>query len=229
MNRQNVQENFVELLRIIKTLRSPDGCPWDRKQTHQSLMPFMLEEAHEVVAAIEDDKLDELAGELGDVLLQVVLHAEIAGERIDQGLERWFQYVESFKCDLHEIDPSTSACLRTVKVESSEQVIENWQRLKIAEKDSLSETFLLDSVSRSLPQLIVAQKYQERAALTGFDWDNIGDVLDKVKEEFKEVNTGVGQSEFDTRRGGAWRPAFCCRQSMQVCKNQCRRSFAESQ
>lgn len=187
MNEEQASSLFHELLNIIRTLRSPTGCPWDRKQTHQTLIPYMLEEAHEAVAAIEENNMAALAEELGDVLLQVVLHAEIASERLEQGLTDGFDIQTVLKAINSKLRYRHPHVFDDLKVETSQEVVENWTKLKYLEHKSDSDESILDTVSTALPQLTAAWKYQVQAALTGFDWDNIEDVLYKVEEEFHEL------------------------------------------
>lgn len=185
---------FGELLEIIRTLRSPKGCPWDRKQTHETLIPYMLEEAHEAIAAIEEKNMDELAGELGDVLLQVVLHAEIASERLERGQDDGFDILSVLTKICSKLRYRHPHVFDNLKVESSREVVENWQKLKALEHHHMSSQSILDSVSPALPQLTVAWKYQAQAALAGFDWDAMSDVLDKVREEFRELTDEIDQN-----------------------------------
>ena len=188
MASKNASELFLELLEIIAALRGPGGCPWDLKQTHKSLIPFILEEACEVVAAIEDDTPEALAGELGDVLLQVVLHSQIAAEQRDRGDSSGFDItdvLEKINTKLRRRHPHVFG---DVAVDGADQVVQNWQTIKMHEASASPEASVLDSVSVGLPQLLTAQKYQERAATVGFDWDTIEDVKDKVREEWQELN-----------------------------------------
>ncbi|MBN1878631.1 nucleoside triphosphate pyrophosphohydrolase [bacterium] len=187
MQSKEPRELFAHLLEIIKKLRAPDGCPWDRKQTHQSLIPFMLEEAHEAVAAIEEGNMDELAGELGDVMLQVVLHSEIASEHPAGNREGGFDISIVLEKICGKLIHRHPHVFGNVTVDGAEQVLENWQKIKADEKTVDPVEGILHSVSPALPQLLVAQKYQQRAALVGFDWDDISDVFEKIQEEIREV------------------------------------------
>lgn len=189
MNRKNAAELFIELLDIISALRAPDGCPWDRKQTHKSLIPFMLEEANEVVAAIEDGTPEALAGELGDVLLQVALHSEIASEKTKHpGDKAGFDITTVLSKINTKLKRRHPHVFGNVSVSDAAEVVENWQSIKINENRSARDSSVLDSVSSNLPQLLTAQKYQERAGAVGFDWDDIEDVKDKIREEWAELN-----------------------------------------
>ena len=195
MNSNDPQKLFSELLDIIKSLRGPAGCPWDRKQTHQSLVPYMLEEAHEAIAAIEDQQMDDLAGELGDVLLQVVLHAEIASERMSNGRTEGFDISTVLSRICTKLIHRHPHVFGDVKVDGADQVLENWQKIKADEKKTDRQKNLLDSVPQGLPQLMVAQKYQDRAASVGFDWDDLEDVFDKVQEEIRELAEEINRQD----------------------------------
>lgn len=195
MNSNDPQKLFSELLDIIKSLRGPAGCPWDRKQTHQSLVPYMLEEAHEAIAAIEDQQMDDLAGELGDVLLQVVLHAEIASEQMSNDRTEGFDISTVLSRICTKLIHRHPHVFGDVKVDGADQVLENWQKIKADEKKPDHQKNLLDSVPQGLPQLMVAQKYQDRAASVGFDWDNLADVFDKVKEEIEELAVEINRKD----------------------------------
>ncbi|MBN1297786.1 nucleoside triphosphate pyrophosphohydrolase [bacterium] len=187
MNDQSASVLFSELLDIIKALRSPSGCPWDRKQTHQSLISYMLEEAHEAVAAIESDDLTALAGELGDVLLQVVLHAEIASEARQRGEPHGFTISDVLTAINGKLRHRHPHVFGDVTVRCADEVADNWQSIKSREKRSPGAASILDDVPLALPQLLAAQKYQERAAQVGFDWDDIADVQAKITEEWNEL------------------------------------------
>src|SRR6266567_6088210 len=176
-----------ETLRYItmRLRREPDGCPWDRKQTHQSLTRYVLEESYEVVEALEENDMEKLADELGDLLLQVYLHAEIARQEGDFAIGDVFEQVNSKLIRRHP------HVFGEVKVSGAGQVIQNWDAIKKQEriaagKDVQSES-VLDGVPLAAPSLIVAQEYQKRVARTGFEFENLQDVLAKVQEELQEL------------------------------------------
>ena len=176
-----------ETLRYItmRLRRDPDGCPWDRQQTHQSLTRYVIEETYEVVEALEENDLEKLAEELGDLLLQVYLHAEIARQDGDFNIGDVFGHVSAKLIRRHP------HVFGQVEVENAGQVIQNWEEIKRQEriaagKDVQSES-LLDGVPLASPALIVAQEYQKRAAKIGFDYDNLQAVLAKLTEELQEL------------------------------------------
>lgn len=175
--------SFERFQEIIAHLRAPEGCPWDRKQTHESLRPFLLEEAYEVLEAIDSGDTDALAEELGDLLLQIVLHTQIA---IEDGE---FQMTDVLRHVNHKMIRRHPHVWGTTDVENADDVVTNWEALKKQEKaeSGTSRESILDGVPAGLPALMVAQKYQAKAAKVGFDWDKIEDVLAKVREELDEV------------------------------------------
>ncbi len=176
-----------ETLRYItmRLRRNPDGCPWDREQTHQSLIRYVIEETYEVVEALEENDMEKLAEELGDLLLQVYLHAEIARQDGDFTLGDVFEHINAKLIRRHP------HVFGSVKVSGANQVVQNWEAIKRQEriaagKDVHNES-VLDGVPQAAPALIIAQEYQKRAARTGFDYENIHDVLAKVMEELQEL------------------------------------------
>ncbi len=170
---------FADLLKVMHTLRQQ--CPWDSEQTHETLKKYMLEEAYEAVGAIDEDDMDHLADELGDVLLQVAFHADLAQE------------IGEFS--IHDV---TTAIVRkmiyrhahifgNVHCETAEEVTQSWEQLKKAEKGLTTQASVLADVSRSLPALMRASKVQKKAAQVGFDWDDPIGALPKIHEEADEV------------------------------------------
>lgn len=170
-------ERFQE---TIAHLRSPEGCPWDRKQTHQSLRPYLLEETYEVLDALDSGDAAALREELGDLLLQIVLHSQIA---VDDGEFRMADIIASINEKIIRRHPHVWG---DVEVGGSDDVKVNWDRLKQAEKSS-ERTSRLQGVSKSLPALTQSFSYQDRAARVGFDWPTIDPVLAKLREELDEL------------------------------------------
>lgn len=175
-----------ELLNLMSRLRHPeDGCPWDVKQDFSTLIPYVIEEAYEVVDAIERNDLDDLRSELGDLLLQVVFHSQIAEER---GLFN-FEQVSAGICEkLIRRHPHVFA---DTVFTSDEERHEAWEKAKADERLEKSktpeQTSVLSGVAASLPALIECEKIQDRAARHGFDWQHVEPVFDKVQEELDEV------------------------------------------
>lgn len=172
-------ELFAKLVQIVAKLRNPQGgCPWDLEQTHESLKPYVIEEAYEVVEAIEEQS-GKLAEELGDLLLQVVLHAELAAQSGD------FNICDVIKGISDKLVKRHPHVFGAVKVHGSEQVLKNWEQLK---KSELAEgQSILDGVPRGMPALQRAQRLGEKAARVGFDWHDARAVEEKITEEIAEL------------------------------------------
>ncbi len=167
---------------IVARLRAPEiGCPWDLEQTHRSLTPYVIEEAYEVVDAIEDDDPAGLAEELGDVLLQVALHAELADQ---SGEFEWNDVVRTLSAKLVRRHPHVFG---SVQVTGPSDVVRNWEVLKSAEKRDAPLRSALDGVPRSLPGLKQAAELGRKAVKAGFDWPSRNGTVDKVREELQEL------------------------------------------
>ena len=175
------KELFKALVEVIAILRSENGCPWDREQTHSSLKSTLLEETYETVEAIDSGEPDKLKEELGDLLLNIMLQAQIASEQ---------QHFDIYDV----IDTLTEKLIRRhphvfgdVDVDNADEVVKNWEAIKKQEAGYEDRKSALDGIPIALPALLRAQKIQKRAARVGFDWDNISDVIDKVDEELVEM------------------------------------------
>lgn len=172
---------FNDLLEIMAKLRGEGGCPWDREQTHESLRIYMIEETYEVLEALDAGDKDKFCNELGDLLLQIVFHAQIAKENGDFDIG----------------DVTTEVCRKLisrhphifgdVRADTADKVIENWEAIKKKEKKLKSQTGVLKDVPSNLPALMRSYKVQQKAAQVGFDWDNIEDAFSKVDEEIREL------------------------------------------
>jgi len=176
---------FSALVEIIARLRAPDGCPWDRKQTHQSLRESLLSECYEVLEALDEADPCRLRDELGDLLMQVVLQAQIASEAGEFELG---EVIEGINTKLIRRHPHVFG---SEKVKDAEEVALNWEILK--GKERAPGTSMLESVPKSMPALGYAQEVQRRVAWVGFDWDDDSGVIDKLAEEvgeFKRAETG---------------------------------------
>ncbi|HEV3486486.1 MAG TPA: nucleoside triphosphate pyrophosphohydrolase [Vicinamibacterales bacterium] len=185
---------------LVARLRAPNGCPWDREQDHLSLRKFLLEETYEVYDALEMGSTPQLAEELGDLLLQIVLHAEYSAE------DGVFDLTDVYRHIVTKIVRRHPHVFGDVVAESAGEVIRNWEQIKAGERAASSEGTAgsIESVdesvpaafaglSRSLPALAYAQEMQERAASLGYDWPTIEGVLDKVTEEAREVVTAADE------------------------------------
>lgn len=169
-----------QLLRIMARLRAPDGCPWDREQTHATLRTSVIEEAYEVAAAINSEDDHNLREELGDLLLQVVFHAQLASE------EKRFDFDAIAQGIVEKLVRRHPHVFGSENMETSGEVLVRWEEIKKAEKGNAQQS-ALDGVDRGLPSLIRAEKIQKKAAKVGFDWDALPPVIAKIREEIAEV------------------------------------------
>lgn len=180
-NNTKKKYKMKDLVDIMEKLRSEEGCPWDREQTHESLKPYLIEECYEVLEALDSEDLELLEEELGDLLLQIVFHSQIAFEK------------DYFTID----DVITGICNKLIhrhphvfgelSLDSSKRVLENWEEIKRKEKEEKSYTESLTRVPKNLPSLMKSYKIQSKAAKVGFDWDNVEGAMEKVKEEMDEL------------------------------------------
>ena len=177
---EEIRQSFTNLVEIIAKLRSPEGCPWDRKQTHTSLRKYLLEESYEVLDAIDGADMDQLCEELGDLLLQILLHAQIAAEEGDFEIA---DVLEGLAAKMVHRHPHVFA---GEKVKDAAEVALNWAALKRKEHEQ-EDTAMLSGVSRHMPALAYAQNIQRRVAQVGFDWKDAGEVMDKLAEELAEL------------------------------------------
>lgn len=174
--------SFESFQETVAHLRAPEGCPWDRKQTHQTLRQHMLEEAYEVLHALDRGDLQDLSEELGDLLLQIVLQAQIATEAGD------FSMGDVIATINHKIIRRHPHVFGDLDVEGVDEVLHNWEALKAEERDTDGEgKGVLDGVPGALPALAQADELQARVARVGFDWPEISGVIDKIQEELSEV------------------------------------------
>lgn len=180
---------FRTLVNIVAKLRAPDGCPWDREQTHASLRGHLLEECYEVLETIDKEDWSALGGELGDLLLQIVLHARIAKEAGEFELADVLTGINTKLISRHP------HVFGSVKAETVAEVLHNWETIKQAER---GDTPALDGVSKQMPALAYSQSIQHRVAQLGFDWKNIDGVIEKLVEEveeFRQAGTAKERAE----------------------------------
>lgn len=183
-------KEFYRLVEIMDILRGENGCPWDKKQTRETLKPSFLEEVYETIEAM-DEGGEELKGELGDVLLHIVFQAKIAKEKGEFDIED----VAHDICE--KLIRRHPHIFSNVHVETSEDVATNWEKIKKEEKLHKNRKSVLDGIPKILPPLLKAEKMQKKVAAYGFDWDNPEDVFDKVKEEFCEVQEAVKEKNHE--------------------------------
>lgn len=178
---------FSSLQQVIADLRGPGGCPWDKEQTHLSLTPYAIEETHEMVEAIESRNDSHMCEELGDVLFQVVLHAQLAAERNAFTIE---DVIEGIVSKIVRRHPHVFA---EVKVSGTEQVLENWEEIKKLEKKNKPTVKPALDVPEHLPALQRAGKIGEKTARVGFDWQQVSEVLAQLKSEITELEEALNQ------------------------------------
>lgn len=179
--------NIYDLVEIIKILRAPGGCPWDIEQDHHSIRNNFIEETYEVIEAIDTDNTELLKEELGDVMLQVVFHTEIENEK------------SQFNID----DVADGVCKKMivrhphvfsdVTANTTDQVLKNWDAIKMKTKSQKTQSEVLNGISRSLPSLMRSQKIQQKAAKVGFDWENVDGAMLKLKEEIQELDEAISK------------------------------------
>jgi tetrapyrrole methylase family protein/MazG family protein len=178
--------NFDDLTAIMKRLRSPGGCPWDRKQNHRSLLPYLLEETYEVIDSVHRRNMNDLREELGDVLLQVVFHSQLADERGKFAID---DVVDQICRKLVVRHPHVFSQTKRL---SAGQVLDNWEKIKLAEpKKKRRGRGVLGGVPRTLPALLRAFRIQEKTARFGFDWKKPTEVFAKVREEVGELRQSL--------------------------------------
>jgi tetrapyrrole methylase family protein/MazG family protein len=181
---------FETLVNIIARLRAPDGCPWDRKQTHASLRENLLEECYEVLAALDEGDAGKLCQELGDLMMEIVLQAQIAAEAGEFALG---DVMEGINTKLIHRHPHIFG---SAKVKDAEEVAHNWEALK--QEERAAGTSMLASVPKQMPALAYSQAIQRRVVEVGFDWKDIEGVIDKLAEEvgeFKEADSEKGRAQ----------------------------------
>ena len=178
-----------DLLEIMKILRSPEGCPWDREQTHESIKKSLIEETYEVVEAINKNDKELMTEELGDVLLQVVFHSQIGAEN---GEFDFSDVCDGICKKLIERHPHVFG---DISVKDSGEVLENWEQIKSRTKHRKTQTDKMLSVPRELPALMRSAKIQEKASKVGFDWEDVSGAFQKLSEESDELKAAVQNND----------------------------------
>ena len=181
--------NMDDLVAIIKVLRAPGGCPWDREQTHESIKKNFIEETYEVVEAINKQSPDMLREELGDVLLQIVLHTEMESEKGN------FTFDDVANDIVQKLVVRHPHVFGEVVANNTAEALNSWDAVKLKTKGQKNQTESMLSVPRELPALMRAQKIQHKAAKIGFDWDDVGGAVDKLYEEIDELKTAMEQGK----------------------------------
>ncbi|MCK5242662.1 nucleoside triphosphate pyrophosphohydrolase [bacterium] len=178
------KNNFHHLVKLMARLRAPNGCPWDRKQTHKTLRPFLLEEAHEVLEALASRQPKKLKDELGDLLFQVIFHAQLASEA------GHFDIYDIIQGSLEKMTRRHPHVFGSERLRTSGQVLENWEEIKRRERKGSGKS-LLAGVPRTLPALLRAHRVQAKAARVGFTWARIDEAVAKVNEEIIELESAL--------------------------------------
>ena len=193
MNHDSLCTNIQELVAVMKKLRAPDGCPWDRKQTHESLMPYIMEECAEFLDAVAEKDNDNMREELGDILMHIVLHSVMAEERGE------FTFTDVVRDITGKMKHRHPHVFSDEKVQDAEEVVGLWERVKAQEKEHAPEkrVSLLDGVPMHCPALIQAEKLQKKAAKVGFDWTKQEEIIDKIQEELDELKAAVKSGNGD--------------------------------
>ena len=177
--------SFDRLVDVVAMLRSKNGCPWDLAQTHESLKADLIEEAYELIEAIDAKVPKKICDELGDLLMQVMLHSQIATDRNEFGVD---EVIENLTEKLVRRHPHVFG---SVVATDENEVLENWEEIKRGEDGNKDRKSSLDGIPHSLPSLQRAEKIQKKASRAGFDWDTTEDVLPKLQEEIDEIEESI--------------------------------------
>jgi tetrapyrrole methylase family protein/MazG family protein len=177
--------SLSKLIKITNTLMGDDGCPWDKVQTRESLKPYLVEETYEVLEALDTNDPEKIKDELGDLLYQILFHSKISS------LKGEFDFRDVIDNLSEKMVRRHPHVFKEGKLNTPDQVIEQWEEIKKKENNKANQKSILDSIPINLPSLIKAQKLQKKAAKEGFDWDQINDVFDKLDEEIKEFKEAV--------------------------------------
>ena len=182
----NKSDKFLKLIEILKKLRSPDGCEWDKEQTHESLIPYLIEETYEVIEAIEKKDSQALKEELGDLILHALFQAELSSEKNE------FDIFDSLDSIINKLINRHPHVFDKNSKDNSWNQKGSWEKSKKKEKNRDS---VLEGIPKSLPGLLRSRRIQERAASVGFDWKEVRPIIDKVEEELEEVKDAINQKD----------------------------------
>jgi MazG family protein len=182
-------EALGKLVDVMSRLRGPGGCPWDREQTPETLRPYILEEAYEVLEAIDRGDTASLRDELGDLLLQVVFQAQLAGEG------GRFTIADVAQAITDKLERRHPHVFGSVQVDGADDVVRNWKRIKAEERRAAGDDALFAGVPAALPALARAQQLGERAAQSGLDWEDVRGALEKVREELREIEASLADGD----------------------------------
>ncbi len=188
------EQSFINLIGLIETLRGTNGCPWDKKQTSKTMSVYLLEEVYELVDAVESGNPEEICEELGDVLFHIFFIAMLFEEKEEFGINDVVKQIteKMLRRHPHVFGPETA--------EKKPFSSNRWHKIKMNEKNKAKTGAVLDSVPKKLPALMRAYRISERAARTGFDWDNISDVMQKAEEEWQEFRCALDENTDDNEK-----------------------------
>lgn len=189
LKNQNTSELFQTLLQVMQKLRGPSGCPWDKKQSHHSLIPYLVEECYELIAALETGNPQAIREELGDVLLQIIFHNQIAEE------EKSLTMNDILRGLIQKLLRRHPHVFANDKVEDAETAIANWEKIKLEEKKSGES--LLSGIPLQLPALLRAYRLGAKVSRVGFDWKHFEEVLAKVEEELLELHQEIKKQDVE--------------------------------
>ena len=192
MEEEKVGDLFARLVKIMERLRGKDGCPWDREQTHESLKPFLVEEAYEVLEAMESHESEKLKEEMGDLLFQIIFHVQISTEQGEFTMEQLLEKITEKMIRRHP------HVFSDAQMANAQEVLFNWEVIKRQEKGGRKIDSALDGIPRDLPALLRAHRLQDRASRLGFDWRDLGGAYLKFEEEIDEFKSAL--EEGDRRR-----------------------------
>ncbi len=193
MKRKNKANDLINLVQIMDILRSERGCPWDKAQTLKDLKSYVLEEAYELIEAIDEEKIENIKEELGDLLFQVIFIAKLFQEK------RQFDIFEVAKTIKEKLIRRHPHVFSFVKADTPSEVLYNWEIIKKNEKqeEEKSQKHFLDSIPENLPALMQSNKIGIKAALMGFDWSNVNEIFNKLDEEIKELKQAINEENID--------------------------------
>lgn len=189
-------DNFRKLLNIMDTLRSEKGCPWDKEQTRETLKPYLIEEAYEVLEAIDEGVAENIKEELGDLMFQIVFHCRIAKERGEFDIEAVLEKISSKMISRHP------HVFGDAQFDTASEVLQQWEERK--KEEGKNRTSILEGVPKELPSLLRAHRIQSRASKAGFDWEHVDGALEKLEEELHEFRAALKskkQSEIEDEMG----------------------------
>jgi len=176
---------FKSLVEIMDCLRGKSGCPWDKEQTRESIKPFLLEETYEVLEALDRKEPEEIKEELGDLLFQILFHAQIAKEKGE------FDIYDVLRTNVEKMITRHPHVFAGKDISTSKQVLIHWEEIKKSETKNNKRRSIMDGIPYKLPALLRAHRYQDRAARVGFDWESVKDVIKKVDEETGELKKAI--------------------------------------